>query len=212
MATYGHRYSWMKTESDKMIRILLASTALIATGTAAVQAEMARYELDPEHTAVYFTVDHIGYAKTLGIFTELDGQFTYDAGRQTLGDVSVSIDAGSVNTFNAARDGHVRNRDFLHVSDHPQITFVANGGTPTSDSAGTVTGQLTILGVTQPVTLDVTLNKAAAYPFGHQREVLGLSLSTTIKRSAFGMDYAVANGLVGDDVTINIETEAMKIE
>ncbi|MEO0401856.1 MAG: YceI family protein [Pseudomonadota bacterium] len=195
-----------------MIRTLLASTALIVVETAAVQADMARYELDLEHTVVYFTVDHIGYSKTLGIFTELGGEFMFDADSQTLGDVSVSIDAGSVNTFNAARDGHVKNRDFLHVSEHPQITFVASGGAPSSNTAGTVTGDLTILGVTQPVTLDVTLNKAAAYPFGHQREVLGLSMSTTIQRSAFGMDYGVANGLVGDEVIINIETEAMKME
>jgi len=195
-----------------MIRNLIASTALITVGTAAVQADMARYELDLEHTAVYFTVGHIGYSKTLGIFTELGGEFMFDPDSQTLGDVSVSIDAGSVNTFNAARDGHVKNRDFLNVSEYPQITFVASGGTPSSDNAGTVTGDLTILGVTQPVTLDVTLNKAAAYPFGHQREVLGLSMSTNIQRSAFGMDYGVANGLVGDEVIINIETEAMKVE
>ena len=56
------------------------------------------------------------------------------------------------------------------------------------------------------------MNKAAAYPFGHQREVLGLSMSTTINRSDFGMDYGVGNGLVGDEVIINIETEAMKME
>ena len=119
-----------------MIRTLLASTALIVVESAAVQADMARYELDLEHTVVYFTVDHIGYSKTLGIFTELGGEFMFDADSQTLGDVSVSIDAGSVNTFNAARDGHVKNRDFLHVSEHPQITFVASGGTAASVGCG----------------------------------------------------------------------------
>ena len=75
-----------------------------------------------------------------------------------------------------------------------------------------MTGDLTILGQTQPVTLDVTLNKAAAYPFGHKRFVLGLSLETVIKRSDFGMEYGVANGLVGDEVAIKIETEAMQME
>ncbi|MEO0765521.1 MAG: YceI family protein [Pseudomonadota bacterium] len=195
-----------------MIRTLLAATTMIAAGAVAAQAEMARYELDTEHTAIYFTVDHIGYAKTLGIFTGLEGAFMYDADSQTLGDVSVSIDASSVNTFNDARDGHVRNRDFLHVSEHPEITFVASGGSARNATSGTVTGDLTIIGVTRPVTLDVTLNKVAPYPFGHQREVLGLSMSTAIDRSDFGMDYGVANGLVGDQVIINIETEAMKIE
>ncbi len=195
-----------------MMRTIIATTALFASIATTAQAEMARYELDTEHTAVYFTIDHIGYAKTLGIFTDLGGGFMYDMDTQNLSDVAVTIKAESVNTFNAARDGHVRNGDFLNVSDHPEITFVANAGTPSGDTSGTVTGDLTILGVTQPVTLDVTLNKVAAYPFGHKREVLGLSMSTTIKRSDFGMTYGVDNGLVGDEVTINIETEAMKME
>lgn len=194
------------------MRLTLAAAAFLIASPLAATADMARYELDPEHTVVYFTVDHIGYAKTLGIFTELNGAFDYDVDGRTLGAVSVTIDASSVNTFNTARDRHVRNRDFLHVNDHPQITFVANGGTASSATTGRVTGDLTILGVTRPVTLDVTLNKVAAYPFGHQREVLGLSMTTTIDRSDFGMTYGVANGLVGDEIIINIETEAMKME
>lgn len=194
------------------MRTALATTAILAALAAPVHAQSARYELDVEHTNVYFTVKHIGYVWTLGIFTDLSGAFFYDAQSRELGDVAVTIQAGSINTFNDARDGHVRNRDFLHVSEHPEITFVATGGTPTGDTSGTVTGDLTILGVTRPVTLDVTLNKAAAYPFGHGREVLGLSMSTTIQRSDFGMTYGVENGLVGDEVRINIETEAMKMD
>lgn len=186
----------------------------VLTGALALPAaaEMARYELDPTHTAVYFTVDHIGYSKTLGIFTGVSGTFSYDMETQELADVTVTIDATTVNTFNEARDGHVRNADFLHVSEHPEITFVASGGDPESDTQGKVTGDLTILGQTQPVTLNVTLNKVAPYPFGHKREVLGLSIDTAIARSDFGMMYAVENGLVGDVVDIKIETEAMKME
>ncbi|MEM9476012.1 MAG: YceI family protein [Pseudomonadota bacterium] len=187
-------------------------TVVLSIAASTAYADMARYELDPEHTTVYFTVDHIGYAKTLGVFTEISGQFDYDASSQELGAVSVAINADSVETFNRARDRHVKNSDFLHVSRHPQITFVANGGSARSATSGTVTGELTILGQTQPVTLDVTLNKSAPYPFGHQREVLGLSMTTSIQRSAFGMNYGVGVGLVGDAVLINIETEAMKME
>ncbi|MEL6464023.1 MAG: YceI family protein [Pseudomonadota bacterium] len=194
------------------MRTPLIAAALSTALASAAFADMARYELDTEHTNVYFTVEHIGYARTLGIFTELGGAFDYDVDTQELGDVAVTIDAGSVNTFHDARDGHVRNKDFLHVTEHPEITFVASGGTPAGDANGSVTGDLTILGVTRPVTLDVTLNKVAAYPFGHKREVLGLSMSTTIQRSDFGMTYGVENGLVGDEVRINIETEAMKME
>lgn len=195
-----------------MMRTLTTATAFFLAQSATAWADQARYELDPEHTAIYFTVDHIGYAKTLGIFTGMSGSFMYDVDTQDLSDVSVAIDAGSVNTFHDARDGHVRSDSFLDVSDHPEITFVATEGTPGSDTKGTVTGDLTIIGVTRPVTLDVTLNKSAAYPFGHKREVLGLSMTTTIQRSDFGMTYGVDNGLVGDEVVINIETEAMKMD
>jgi len=190
----------------------LTTTALIMTLGTTAHAEMATYELDPTHTTIYFTVDHIGYAKTLGLFTTVSGSFDYDAETQELGDVSVSIDAASVESFNQARDAHVRKADFLDVENHPTITFTASGGTPESDTNGQVTGDLTILGQSLPVTLDVTLNKAAPYPFGHKREVLGLSMSTSIERSDFGMNYGVDNGLVGDTIAIQIETEAMKME
>lgn len=201
-----------KTRSGKQQlakRTLLTAFAFGAFGVAA-HAEMARYDLDPTHTALYFIIDHIGYAKTLGVFTDVTGSFFYDTDTQELRDVQVAIQATSVNTFNDARDGHVRNRDFLDVTTHPEITFVANSGTPNDASSGTVTGDLTILGQTLPVTLNVTLNKVGAYPFGHKKEVLGLSLDTSIRRSDFGMNYGVDNGLVGDEVTINIETEAIK--
>lgn len=192
------------------VKGVLIASAVFSSIAAASFADMARYELDPTHTAVYFKVDHIGYAKTLGIFTDLTGSFSYDTETQELSDVEVAIQAASVITFNEARDGHVQNRDFLDVTTYPEITFVANSGTPTDATSGTVTGDLTILGQTQPVTLNVTLNKVAEYPFGHKREVLGLSLDTSILRSQFGMNYGVENGLVGDEVTINIETEAIK--
>jgi len=193
------------------MRIQFLTAALVALPFAA-SAEMARYELDPSHTTVYFTVDHVGYAKTLGIFANVEGIFEYDTETQELGEVDVTIDASSVNTFHEARNEHVRKPDFLNVSNHPEITFSANGGTPDSDTKGTVEGDLTVLGETRPITLNVTLNKADAYPFGHKRFVLGLSIDASLNRSDYGMMYAVENGLVGDTVDINIETEAMRME
>lgn len=173
---------------------------------------MATYELDGSHTAVFFTVEHIGYSKTLGVFGDVSGTFDYDIDTQQLANVQVTIATDSVDTFHDARNGHVKEKDFLNVSAHPRITFTATSGTPTSDTSGTVTGDLTILGMSQPVTLNVRLNKAAAYPFGHKRFTLGLSMDAVINRSDWGMDYGVGNGLVGDEVAITIETEAMRME
>ena len=195
------------------MRTFLLATLILTLGLSHfAQAEPAKYELDPTHTAVYFEVSHIGYAMTLGIFGNVAGTFTYDMETQELSDVAVTIKSASVNTFLEVRDNHVRNKDFLHVEMFPEITFTASGGTPESETSGTVTGDLTLLGITKPVTLAVKLNKAAEYPFGHKRFVLGLSMQGMVKRSEFGMNYAVANGLVGDEVAVRIETEAMKME
>ena len=188
------------------------ATALLAALSTTAHADMAAYELDSEHTTVFFTIDHIGYAKTLGLFTTVSGSFMYDEDTQELGSVDVMIEAASLESFNQARDNHVLGSDFLDVQAHPAITFTATEGTPSSDTNGTVTGDLTILGQTLPVTLDVTLNKSAPYPFGHGRDVLGLSMTASINRSDYGMSYGVDNGLVGDTVDIQIETEAMKME
>ncbi|MEO0943920.1 MAG: YceI family protein [Pseudomonadota bacterium] len=190
-----------------MKKVVLTAFCALASPLAAAPAE---YTLDPTHTVVMFDVFHIGFAPTISIFEDVEGSFTYDMETQNLSDVSVTIAAKSVNTFLEARDKHVRNADFLNVRKHPEITFVATDSKPTSATTGTVTGDLTILGQTHPITLDVKLNKAATYPFGHQSFVLGLSLTGEIQRSRYGMDYAVAGDIVGDTVKIRIETEAIQ--
>ena len=175
-------------------------------------AEPIKWRIDPEHTTIAFLVEHIGYARLLGQFTEMSGTFTYDPEARELGQVTVSIDAASVWTDNERRDEHVRDDDFLNVDEHPEITFTAEGSEVTGEDSGTVTGDLTILGTTRPVTLDVTLNKDAAYPFGHEKRTLGISARGTVVRSEYGMTYAVENGLVGDEVDLLIEFEAIRAE
>ncbi|EFO33766.1 protein YceI [Roseibium sp. TrichSKD4] len=197
------------------MRILasLVAFGLVASSlTLEARAEPHRYELDPEHTTVAFTVKHIGFADTLGLFTNVQGEFVYDMETQELSDLNVTVETPSVGTFNAARDNHVRNKDFLDAEKHPVMIFTADTGTPTSETEGTVSGMLQLRGNSVPLTLDVTLNRAAEYPFGHKRFVLGISARGTLKRSDFGMTYAVDNGLVGDDVNIIIETEAMRMK
>ncbi|MDR9395485.1 MAG: YceI family protein [Roseovarius sp.] len=188
---------------------LCAATTLGAAQPAI--AEPATWEIDPDHTVVAFTVMHIDFAKVLGRFSEIEGQFVYDPETNELGEVRVEIGAQSVDTDHEERDGHVRGEDFLYTSEHPTITFAADGGTAESDTQGTVTGDLTIRGVTQPVTLDVTLNKRGEYPFGHGKETLGISATAEIQRSDFGMTYALPT-MVGDTVDIILEFEAIRAE
>lgn len=193
------------------MRIAFLSLILMS-GAGFATAEPARYELDPDHTTVAFLVDHVGYAATLGLFAEVEGGFVYDVETQELGELRVTVRTASLETMNDARDEHVRSGDFLSVEEHPEMTFTADGGTPESETTGQVSGELTLLGDTRPLVLDVTLNKAEAYPFGHERFTLGLSVRGSLSRSEWGMTYGVADGLVGDEVTLLIETEAMRIE
>ena len=186
-----------------------AALALAASGAAAAPE---RYEIDPEHTVVSFLVGHVGYASVLGVFLDLEGGFTYDRETRELSDLEVRVATESVETFHEERDEHVRAGDFLDVEAHPVMSFTAEGGEPASDTEGTVTGELTLLGETRPLTLDVTLNKAEDYPFGHGRFTLGLSARGSLKRSDWGMTYAVDNGLVDDEVRLVIETEALRVD
>jgi len=194
------------------MRKLFGCTLVLGLASTPALAEPHRYELDPEHTTIAFLVDHLGYAETLGLFLEFEGGFTYDMETRELSDLSVTVKTASVNSFNEARDGHVRSKDFLNVEAFPVMTFTAASGTPKSDTEGTVEGTLTLLGQSHPLQLDVSLNKAARYPFGHGRFTLGISARGTVTRSQYGMTYAVDNGFVGDEVQLILETEAMRVE
>lgn len=189
-----------------------ACSALVATlAVAAVpaQAEPRAYRIDPSHFSIVFNAMHIGYAPTWGLFLKGEGGFTYDEETRELSDLSVAIEAGSVFSNDERRDGHLRSDDFLSAEAHPSITFRMTEAEAKTETTGTVTGDLTLRGVTRPVTLDVTLNKIGPYPFGGTY-VIGISANTTLKRSDFGMTYAVENGLVGDEVSIRIDLEAIR--
>lgn len=194
-----------------MIRQFATTLVLAALTTTSVDAAPRTYEIDPEHATIAFLVDHIGFAKVLGQFTETSGQFVFDEETRELGDVLIEIDAAKVFTNDTRRDKHVISKDFLDAKANPAISFRASGGVVESDRTGKVTGDLTIRGVTQPITLDVTWNKSGPYPFGHKKHTIGVSARGTVVRSEFGMTYALG-GIVGDEVDLIIEIEAIASE
>lgn len=185
----------------------LAPLLLVLALSAPAQAAPKAYVIDEEHAAVAFLVSHIGFAKTLGQFREVEGGFTFDAAAPAVSDIKVTIRTDSVDTGHKARDGHLRKQDFLWVDKYPTMTFVGTKAERTGENTGRITGDLTLRGVTRPVTLDVTLNKVGTYPFGSRHEAVGISARGTLKRSDFGMTYGVAEGLVGDEVELLIELE-----
>lgn len=193
----------------KGVTWLAAGLCLILSMRAA-EAEPRRYELDPEHLAIVFQVKHLGFADVVGQFLTASGSFVYDAQARTVDDIVVSIDAKSVFSNHKGRDGHVRGKDFLDSGTHPTISFVGTGSEPTGERTGKVYGDLTVRGVTRPVVLDVTLNRAGRYPFLDKHFAVGVSARTTIRRSEFGMTYAVKGDIVGDEVDIILEFEAIR--
>lgn len=190
-----------------VLSTLLAGLVVSAPTTAAPE----RFVLDPGHVSIGFLVGHARYADVLGMFTDVEGEFVYDAAERQLLSGSVVIDARSVFTGHERRDDHVRDEDFLYTQAHEDIVFEATGYEASSDSAGTLQGEITIRGVTQPLTLDVTLNRRDAHPIGG-KDTLGGSARGSLLRSEFGMEYALQGDLVGDEIDLIIEFEAIKAD
>jgi polyisoprenoid-binding protein YceI len=188
----------------------LAAACLLAAQGAAF-AQPARYEIDPEHFSVGFLVDHIGYAKVLGMFRNANGAYSFDEATGALSDVRIVIDAKSVFTNQRKRDQHLNSADFLNSGEFPEIVFKGAKAKRTGERTFVVEGQLDLIGKTQPVTLNVTWNKSGQYELpGAKAYAMGVSARGSFKRSAFGMNYAVANGWVGDTVELILEFEARR--
>ncbi|GIX26009.1 MULTISPECIES: YceI family protein [Caldimonas] len=192
-------------------RAWMVALALFA-GCAAVRAQAPRYVLDAEHLSIGFLVDHIGYAKVLGLFREARGSYRFDEATGTLSEVRIEVDTDSVFTNHRARDNHLRSAQFLNVKEYPRMVFTAEGAKRVGERLYEINGQLELLGQRQPLTLRATWNKSNVYEIPGQGRpyVMGVSARGSFKRSAFGMNYAVANGWVGDDVELIIEFEARR--
>lgn len=189
----------------------LAASSPLLTSTAHAQA--ARYELDPDHTTVAFLVDHIGYAKVLGMFRSARGSYRFDEASATLSEVRIEVETASVFSNQRKRDDHLKGPDFLNSGEFPKMVFTATGAKKTGDKTFDISGQLELLGKSQPLTLQATWNKSAESPLGgplRKPYVMGVSARGSFKRSAYGMTYAVANGWVGDEVPLIIEFEAVR--
>jgi polyisoprenoid-binding protein YceI len=175
---------------------------------AAVTAEAAdTFVIDPVHTNILFIANHLGYSRMIGQFQEFSGEFSFDEQAVENSAVAVTVNTASVDTDDQARDDHLRSPDFFNAAEFPEMTFASTGIEQTGDKTGKITGDLTLLGVTKPVTLDVTFNQKAPHPLPQYSgvEVAGFSATTTIKRSDFGMSTFVP--AIGDEIEIILEVE-----
>ncbi len=188
---------------------IVALVAFVAVRGAA--AETHEYAVDPVHSEVGFKVKHL-VSKTPGRFEDYDGKVWLDPANVagTL-KIAATIQAASVNTQNEKRDSHLETADFFDVPNHPEITFESTSVKKTGDDTYEVAGNLTMRGVTKPVTLTAEVTGTGTNPWSGQ-PMVGLDLTGTVNRKDYGINWNKAldaGGFVlGDDVRIEIHLEA----
>lgn len=189
----------------RTIAITLASAAILAFSSLAHADE---YVIDATHTHVGFTISHMGFSETYGVFKNVSGMLTLDEANPAASKIDVTIQMASLDTANDARDEHVKGKDFLDVAKYPTMTFKSTKVEVTGKDTATVTGDLTLHGMTKPVGLFVKLNKAGPSPMDKSRQVAGFSALGKLTRSDFGITTYVP--MIGDEVTLAISTEAVR--
>jgi polyisoprenoid-binding protein YceI len=171
--------------------------------------EAGTWSIDPSHSDISFSVRHLMVSKVRGSFTSFEGNLTI--GENPLdSSVEVTIDLASVDTRDANRDAHLRSADFFGVEVHPTATFRSTGVHARGDGF-VVDGELSIHGVTRPVSLDLEFNGTTSDPYGGRRA--GFSASTELSRSDFGIDISMpldgGGVVVGDKIKVQLEVEAI---
>ncbi len=170
------------------------------------------YTVDLAHTRIGFRARHAMVTTVRGTFTEFEGTAHLDTADPTASRVELRIDAGSLDTGQADRDAHLRSADFLDVEQFPEITFVSTGVEQVDDDEYTVTGDVTIKGLTRSVAVDFTLTGSALDPFGNTR--VGLEGALALKRSEWGLVWnaALETGgvLVSDKVQLEFDVSIIK--
>ena len=182
--------------------------AALAIGIALPLSALAtdNYTIDPAHTYPHFSISHLGFSTMQGRFDNTSGKVTLDRAAKT-GSVEIAIESASISTGFAKRDEHLRGPDFFNAAEFPTINYKSTAIHFKGDNPVHVVGNLTLLGVTKPVSLTIDAFKCGANPMS-KKDTCGADASAQIKRSDFGMKYALPN--VGDDVKLVFEIEAIK--
>jgi polyisoprenoid-binding protein YceI len=166
---------------------LYAVAALALVAAPALAAEP--WKIDKSHAHVTFQADHLGFSMVQGQFREFDAEILFDPENIGATALTFTIQAASVDTAWPERDKHIRSADFLNVEAHPTITFVSTGVEATGENTATVTGDLTMIGETRPVTFAATLNQIGPSPFNPALTIAGFTVTGEIRRADWGMAY-----------------------
>jgi polyisoprenoid-binding protein YceI len=173
---------------------------------------MATYKIDPAHSEILFKVKHLMITNVTGSFGKFDGTFESDAPDFTYAKATFEADINSISTNNEQRDGHLKSDDFFSAEKFPKLTFVSSEFKKLNDEDYKLSGNLTIHGVTNPVTLDVTYGGTTTDPWGQTK--LGFEITGKINRKDFGLSWGVVTDagsvLLGDDVKLALGVQFIK--
>jgi polyisoprenoid-binding protein YceI len=172
----------------------------------ALPAAAESLSIDPTHTWPRFEVNHLGFSTQLGRFDKTDGKIVIDAAAKT-GSIDIKVDTASINMGLDKWNTHMKGPDFFNVEKFPAMYFKSSKLKFDGDKLIGADGELTMLGVTKPVTLNVSGYRCGSHPMT-KKAMCGADVTTSIKRSDFGMGYALP--AVGDEIKITIPVEAFK--
>jgi polyisoprenoid-binding protein YceI len=187
--------------------LLLLVVALTGFRPMAAQAANASYDIDPVHTRIAFLIGHAGFSRAIGTFSGSHGQLDFDQDDWTGAKLDVVIPIGSLDLGDAKWRDKILDATFFDVKKFPEAHFVATKVEKTGDASAKITGDLTLHGVTHPVTLDAKLNALRRHPLTLHKTA-GFSATATLSRKDFGMD--AWESVVADDVQLIVEVEAAR--
>ncbi len=187
------------------MRKTLLLAALFAFAGSAFAAPVT-YKIDPNHTNVLASWNHFGFSNPSINFGQADGAIVYDADNVAASSVQVTLPLQGISALAATFHDHLTSPDWFDAASYPDATFKSTKVEAAGAGKLKVTGDLTIKGITKPVVLDVTLNKAGEQPMA-KRPAVGFDATATVLRSDFGLGKYVPN--VSDEVTLRITTEAV---
>ena len=187
-----------------------------ATAAAAVSPDLAaltgEYTIDPAHSTIGFVARHAMVTNVKGKFLDFSGSLHLDGSDPSASTASLDIKMESIDTGSADRDGHLKSADFFKIEEFPTMTFRSTKAEALGDEDYRITGDLTILGTTKPVTIDLEFNGAAKDPFGNER--VGFEGKAEIKRSDWGLTWnttlETGGVLVSDKIKLNFDISAIK--
>jgi len=187
----------------RMFRCLLIAGLFGAAVTA--QANPVTYKMDPGHTMVLFSWNHFGYSNPTADLGLGEGTLVFDQQNPAKSSVDVTLPLSKLDTHVPALDKHLKEADFFDAAKYPTVTFKSTKVVPVDATHFKVTGNLTVHGVTKPVTLHATLNKIGPHPMT-KAQAIGFDATATLKRSDFGVGAYVP--MVSDEIKVRITTEA----